>query len=88
MVKIAITVVVGNLIRQVSPGLHQTMDEEMRRNLCKTELTGSNHWLVRLVPRLDDAVRGTHANMQKSGTDHKRIQMPEFRDVGQTIEAE
>ena len=49
MIKIAITVVGGDLIRQVSPALHQTMDEEMRRDLCKTELTGSNHWLVRLV---------------------------------------
>ena len=81
MVKEAITVMGSDLIRQVSPALHQVVDEEMGRNLCKTELAGSNHWLVRLIPRLDDPIRGTHANRQESGTDHKSIQLPEFRDI-------
>ena len=62
MIKKAVAMTGSNHVRQISPTLHQAVDEEMRRDLRQTKLTGSNHWLVRFVPRFDNPVGGAHTN--------------------------
>ena len=61
------------------------MDKEERRDLSKAELMGSDHRLVRLVPRLVDPIGGAHTNRQKHGTDHKRVKTPGVVVIGQVI---
>ena len=88
MVKETITMVGSDPVRQISPALHQAVNEEMRGDLHQAELASGDHRLVRLVPRLDDTVRGTHTNRQKRRTDHDRIHLPEFGNIRKAIKAE
>ena len=88
MVEETITMVGSDPVRQISPALHQAVDEEMRGDLHQAELASGDHRLVRLISRLDDAVRGTHTNRQERRTDHDRIQLPKFGNVRKAIKAE
>ena len=83
-----ITVVGVQPIGQIGSALYQAIDKEERRDLSKAELTGSDHRLVRLVPRLVDPIGGAHTNRQKHRTNHKRVKIPGVIVIGQVIKTE
>jgi hypothetical protein len=50
--------------------------KEVGRHLRKTELPGCYDRLIKLVTRLEDPVRGTHANWEETRPNHDRIKAP------------
>jgi hypothetical protein len=72
-------------VRQFSSACCQVVEKEVWGHLPETKLPGYYHRLVRLITRLDDPVRGTHANWEKARTDHDRVQVPGASVIGKTV---
>jgi hypothetical protein len=47
--------------------------EEVGRNLSQTKLPGYYNQLVEFITRLDDSVRGAHADWKEAGANHDRV---------------
>jgi hypothetical protein len=56
--------------------------KEVGRHLRKTELPGCYDRLVKLITRLEDPVRGTHANWEKTGPNHDGVKAPSIGIIG------
>jgi hypothetical protein len=52
------------------------VEKEVGRHLRKTKLLGCYDRLVKFITRLEDPVRGAHANWEKTGPNHNRVKAP------------
>ena len=60
-------------IKKVGPTFFQLVKVKVRRNLSKAKLSGHCHWLVGLMTRLDDSIRGPPANWKEAMMDCGRV---------------
>jgi hypothetical protein len=52
------------------------VENEVGRHLRKTKLQGCYDRLVKLITRLEDPIRSTHANWEKTGPNHNGVKAP------------
>jgi hypothetical protein len=58
------------------------MEKEVGRHLRKAKLPGCYDRLIKLITRLENPVRGTHANREKIGPNHDRVKAPGVSIIG------
>jgi hypothetical protein len=64
------------------------VEKEVGRHLRKTKLPGCYDRLVKLITRLEDSIRGTHANWEKAGPNHNGIKVPSVSIIGNVSQME
>jgi hypothetical protein len=58
------------------------MEKEVGRHLRKAKLPGCYDRLIKLITRLENPVRGTHADWEKTGSDHDGVKAPSVCIIG------
>jgi hypothetical protein len=58
------------------------VEKEVGRHLRKTKLPGRYNRLVKLITRLEDTIRSTHANWEEAGPNHNGVKVPSVGIIG------